>query len=87
MLERIDQTGSINQAAKQMRMSYKKAWEMITQLNTQAERPLVLVHTGGEKGGGSIITDEARELIVFHRQLRERFMAFLEKESNNLQAK
>jgi molybdate transport system regulatory protein len=85
LLERIDQTGSINQAAKQMRMSYKKAWEMITMLNTQAKRPLVILHTGGERGGGSEITNEARELIAFHHRLRERFTAFLERESRKLQ--
>jgi molybdate transport system regulatory protein len=84
LLERIEETGSISQAAKQMRMSYKKAWEMITALNTQTERPLVHLQTGGEKGGGSTITDEARELIAFHRQLRERFAAFLEKETQGL---
>ncbi len=85
LLERIDQTGSINQAAKQMSMSYKKAWEMITMLNTQARRPLVILHVGGERGGGSKITKEAKELIAFHRLLRERFTAFLEKETRNLE--
>jgi molybdate transport system regulatory protein len=84
LLERIDGTGSVSQAAKQMRMSYKKAWEMVTALNKQSGCPLVLLQTGGERGGGSIITDEARELIAFHRQLRERFKAFLEKETRNL---
>jgi molybdate transport system regulatory protein len=84
LLERIDQTGSLSQAAKQMGMSYKKAWEMITALNTQTERPLVHLQAGGEKGGGSTITGEAKELIAFHRQLRERFTAFLENETKNL---
>jgi molybdate transport system regulatory protein len=84
LLERIDQTGSIRQAAKQMHMSYKKAWEMITILNTQSKRPLVILQSGGEKGGGSQITGEAKELIVFHRFLRKRFMAFLEKETLHL---
>jgi molybdate transport system regulatory protein len=84
LLERIDESGSINQAAKQMGMSYKKAWEMITALNTQTERPLVHLQTGGERGGGSTITAEAKELIAFHRQFRERFTAFLERETKSL---
>jgi molybdate transport system regulatory protein len=87
LLERIEATGSLNQAARQMGMSYKKAWEMITMLNTQTERPLVILQAGGEKGGGSSITDEARELIAFHRSLRERFAAFLEKETGGLRGK
>ena len=85
LLERIDQSGSINQAAKQMRMSYKKAWEMITMLNTQTRQPLVILQVGGERGGGAKITSEAKELITFHRLLRKRFMTFLERETRKLQ--
>ncbi len=84
LLEGIDQTGSINQAAKQMQMSYKKAWEIINMLNTQAARPLVVTQTGGTSGGGSIITSEAKEIIAWHHSLRERFKAFLEKETEKL---
>jgi molybdate transport system regulatory protein len=86
LLQRIDETGSIRKAAADMGMSYKKAWAMVTALNQQVQRQLVLVRAGGEKGGGSVITDEARELISFHTQLRERFLAFLEKETNDLKA-
>jgi molybdate transport system regulatory protein len=84
LLENIERTGSISKAAKNMGMSYKKAWEMISALNKQAAMPLVLVRTGGEKGGGSVLTDEARELIKYHSFLRERFAEFLEKETVNL---
>ncbi|MGZ5220392.1 MAG: winged helix-turn-helix domain-containing protein [Chitinophagaceae bacterium] len=84
LLERINQTGSINQAAKQMQMSYKKAWEIINMVNTEAARPLVVTQTGGSSGGGSIITSEAKEIIAWHHSLRERFKAFLEKETEKL---
>ena len=81
LLEKIEKTGSINKAAKEMEMSYKKAWEMINALNSQASKPLVITQTGGEKGGGSVITAEAKELIAYHRQLRQRFISFLENET------
>ena len=84
LLERIDNTGSISQAAKQMHMSYKKAWEIISALNTQAIHPLVVTQTGGASGGGSIITSEAKQMIAWHRSLRERFKTFLEKETEKL---
>jgi molybdate transport system regulatory protein len=85
LLERIDATGSINQAAKEMKMSYKKAWEIIGTLNEQSAKPLVTTQTGGTKGGGSIISDEARELIAYYRLLRERFKNFLEKETEKME--
>ncbi len=84
LLEYIDEMGSINRAAKQMGMSYKKAWEMVNSLNAQSSRPLVLTQTGGEKGGGAVITKEARELIAFYHRLRQRFQFFLEEETKQL---
>ena len=79
LLRLIEQTGSINKAAKEMGMSYKKAWEMINELNTQAAKPLVITQAGGEKGGGSIITEETKTLIAYHKKSRERFLSFLKK--------
>jgi len=84
LIERIAETGSISSAAKEMNMSYKKAWELINKLNAQTTNPVVIPHAGGEKGGGSTLTGEAMELIKYHRQLRKRFAAFLEKESKKL---
>jgi len=81
LLEGIEETGSISKAAKKMQMSYKKAWDIVNNLNTTSHTPLVLTATGGEKGGGSTISEEARELIAAYKQLRVRFSAFLEQES------
>ena len=81
LLEYIELTGSISQAAKKMKMSYKKAWDIVNNLNAITLQPLVITATGGEKGGGSTISDEARELIAYHRNLRQRFKKFLEEET------
>jgi molybdate transport system regulatory protein len=84
LLELINDTGSINQAAKDMKMSYKKAWKIISTLNKQSAKPLVETQTGGTKGGGSVISAEAKELIAYYRLLRERFKNFLEKETEKM---
>lgn len=81
LLGLIEETGSINQAAKKMQMSYKKAWEMINNLNTVARQPLVITSTGGEKGGGSCISPEAKELVAHYRLLRQAFSHFMEEQS------
>ena len=81
LLELIEETGSINQAAKKMGMSYKKAWGIIDHLNATATRPFVITATGGQKGGGSTISPEAKGLIAYYRELRERFSQFLEAET------
>lgn len=84
LLGYIEETGSISQAARKMQMSYKKAWEIVNKLNAACAKPLVITATGGEKGGGSSISAEAREMIAYHRLLRERFKAFLEAETRRL---
>jgi molybdate transport system regulatory protein len=81
LLKKIDETGSISKAAKAMSMSYKKAWEMVTAMNKQSARPIVIVRTGGDKGGGSVITKEARALMSHHELLRKRFIVFLDRET------
>ncbi len=80
LLERIDQTGSINAAAKDMKMSYKAAWERINGMNALADQPLIERLTGGRGGGGTKLTPYARELIAtfhrfneLHRQFIDRF--------------
>jgi len=84
LLERIADTGSINKAAAQMGMSYSKAWEIIDRLNAKSSSPLVKTQTGGKKGGGSVISPEAKLLIAYYQQLRKLFLSFLEKQSRLL---
>ena len=60
LLERIDKTGSIHAAAKEMKMSYKAAWERINGMNALADHPLIERTTGGKGGGGTKLTPYAR---------------------------
>jgi molybdate transport system regulatory protein len=84
LLQLIEETGSINQAAKKMGMSYKKAWEMVSRLNEVVGSPMVITATGGEKGGGSSISDEAKQMIAWYQSLREKFKKFMEAETGKL---
>ncbi|HLO43356.1 MAG TPA: winged helix-turn-helix domain-containing protein [Leadbetterella sp.] len=80
LLENIMETGSISQAAKRMQMSYKKAWDMVNSMNQNTTKPIVSTQTGGEKGGGTIVTEEGKQLISAFKKLHEEFqMTFDEK--------
>lgn len=84
LLELIEETGSISQAAKKMNMSYKKAWEIVNRLNEVTGHPFVLSNSGGEHGGGSYISEKAKETMVYYKQLQERLTDFLEREEGNI---
>jgi molybdate transport system regulatory protein len=86
LLQLIEETGSINQAAKKMGMSYKKAWEIVSRLNEKVGSPMVITATGGEKGGGSTISEEAKQMIVWYVGLREKFRKFMELETQKLKS-
>jgi molybdate transport system regulatory protein len=64
-----------------MGMSYKRAWDLVTSMNTQAGQPLVLTQTGGKRGGGAEVTAEGQQLIQEFRALQMRFQAFLATEA------
>ena len=78
LLEQIDAYGSINRAAKAAGLSYKSAWEKIETLNNLSVKPLVIRQVGGSGGGGTVLTDEGRELLRQVAVLRREFAAFVD---------
>lgn len=81
LLEHIQSTGSISQAAKKMGMSYKKAWDMINALNQQCTKPIVITQTGGSAGGKAVVTPEGEQLIQAFQVLNADFQSFLDAQS------
>jgi molybdate transport system regulatory protein len=55
LLQYVAETGSISKAAQAMGMSYKKAWEMVTNLNTKGNKPFVISHKGGLGNSNSLV--------------------------------
>ena len=84
LLELVEKNGSISKAARAMGLSYKKAWEIIDSANRLTALPLVITQSGGENGGGTILTNEAKKLITYHKALRRRFEQFLKNETDRL---
>jgi molybdate transport system regulatory protein len=64
LLRRVDQTGSLNQAAKDMAMSYSKAWRMVHEVEQRLGVALFERRTGGSAGGGSCLTEQGRLLLL-----------------------
>lgn len=64
LLEGVKKTGSLQKAASEMGMAYSKAWKLMRGLEEEWGFPLLVRQTGGLKGGGSSLTDEAEELLT-----------------------
>ena len=63
LLAAIDATGSISQAAKQLGMSYRRAWTLVDTMNRCFKEPLVTTATGGDHGGGARVTGFGRDVL------------------------
>lgn len=64
LLKKIAETGSISQAAKSMKMSYKAAWDAVDAMGKTLGEPLVTTSTGGRGGGGAQLTTKAHRIIA-----------------------
>ena len=70
LLELIAETGSISAAAKRMRMSYSRAWQLVEVMNRSFRKPLVSTATGGTRGCGAEVTPTGREVLKRYRHMQ-----------------
>jgi len=69
LLENIEACGSISAAGRAMDMSYKRAWDLVDEINRICERAVVERQTGGKNGGGASLTPFGIALIDRHRRI------------------
>src|ERR1700733_13954376 len=69
LLEHIGQTGSLSEAARQLKMSYRRAWLLLEDLNTSFQQPVAQMSVGGRGGGGASLTAFGSELVSAYRTL------------------
>lgn len=67
----VGQTGSLRQAAAQMGMAYTKALAILRRAESALGCPLIERQTGGRGGGGSCLTDNAKELITRYTRYKK----------------
>jgi molybdate transport system regulatory protein len=71
LLEAIGTYGSINQAAKEVNISYRKAWSYIRAMEERLGIKLIDRQVGGRNGGGASLTDEARMFLRQYGELEQ----------------
>jgi len=71
LLKKIDELGSLRKASIHMNMSYSKAWNLIKDLEDSLSLEILDKKIGGQQGGGSSLTEEARNLIDAYSNFSE----------------
>ena len=72
LLQAIAEHHSLNAAAKSLGMSYKRAWDLINELNGLLNEPAVTSVKGGASGGGTLLTETGVRLVALYRSIDER---------------
>ena len=72
LLESIRDTGSISAAARDMGMSYKRAWVLLDSINQAFTEPVVTAAPGGAGGGGASLTPFGAEVLERYNRILDR---------------
>jgi molybdate transport system regulatory protein len=75
MLKSIRDTGSISAAAREMGMSYKRAWLLLDSMNRAFTELVVTAAPGGAGGGGATLTPFGAEVLKRYRRIHDRAAA------------
>ena len=78
LLEAIDRSGSINRAAQELEMSYRKAWGALRAMEERLGVKLIERQTGGKDGGGAVLTEDARKFIKQFEELEKDLQQYVD---------
>ena len=69
VLEQIARSGSISAAGRALRMSYRRTWELVEDLNRSLGTPVVETAAGGSGGGGAVLTQAGKAVVERYRAI------------------
>ena len=86
LLELVESLGSIAAAGRAMGMSYRRAWELIDNINQCFSEPVVEKQLGGQAGGGARLTPFGRQVVKHYRAIERKARRAAESHLAALQA-
>ncbi len=72
LLELIEETGSIRAAAAKMKLSYRRAWLLLQDIEKIFGGTILERRTGGKSGGGAALTARGRDIVKLYRSAERR---------------
>lgn len=69
LLAMLAETGSLNEAARRMNMSYMRAWMLVKTMNQCFRNPVAIAQRGGKSGGGMSITETGRQALALYQKM------------------
>jgi molybdate transport system regulatory protein len=85
LLEAIARTGSISAAGRAHKMSYRRAWLLVEELNGLFREALVTARPGGVKGGGATLTSAGERIVSLYRAAEQKMRDAAAKEIDGIE--
>ncbi len=85
LLEQIEASGSLSEAARRLRYSYRRAWILLDTMNRRWPEPLVTTAVGGKRGGGAKLTELGSRVLRSFRDLQIHIEAAIDLEVDGFQ--
>lgn len=85
LLEAIERTGSISAGARELGLSYRRAWDLVDTMNHCFKQLLVERIKGGKGGGGAQLTDQGRRVLKLYRTMETKTLKALDPQWQSLQ--
>lgn len=87
LLEEIGSSGSLSQAARELGMSYRRAWQLLESLNGGFATAVAATVRGGRAGGGATLTPFGRTLIRVYREFDAEVQALASRRFRSIAAR
>jgi molybdate transport system regulatory protein len=72
LLQGIADLGSLSAAARELDMSYMRAWRLVHTMNACFREPLVELSRGGREQGGATLSATGSRVLELYREMERR---------------
>ncbi len=72
LLENIENTGSLSEAAKKSEISYAHAWKKIRKMEAHFGATIVEKTRGGTGGGSSLLSQKGKDLLEKYKKIEKK---------------
>ena len=71
LLLEIYECGSLSKAAKKLKISYRRAHDLVNNINERCGEKIIETTVGGAEGGGTCLTEKGEKLVQDYIKLRD----------------